>query len=158
MRVVVVTNGVVTNIVEVAESWTPGSSQWQPAKGSTALLNDTAEVGDTYTNGEFHKPSPPEPVVVVPPVISDRQFFQQLAVTGLITEAEALAAVKTGDIPAALMNLVQALPADQQFAAEMLLSGAVSFVRTHNLTVFFGLMMGWTSQELDSLWIEASKL
>lgn len=160
MRVVVVTNNnrIVSNIVEVSDGWSAKDESWQPPEGCIGVVSDVGSIGDTYLDGEFHSPSTPDPVVTVPQIISDRQFFQQLATLGLITEAEALAAVKTGDIPAALVNLFKALPADQQFAAEMLLSGAVSFSRTHPLTVFFGLMMGWTTEELDNLWITASKL
>ena len=53
--------------------------------------------------------------------MSDRQFFQAIAVLGKIEPAEALAAVKTGDIPAALLAFVNDLLSEQKFAAEMLL-------------------------------------
>ena len=42
------------------------------------------------------------PTAPVPDIISDRQFFQQLAILGLINEAEALAAVGPGTMPATL--------------------------------------------------------
>ena len=38
----------------------------------------------------------------VPAIISDRQFYQNLAVRGVITQAEALAAVGPGTIPPAM--------------------------------------------------------
>lgn len=157
MRTVIITNGVVTNVVETPEGWSPESTSWQPPTGSIAVVSDAGEVGDIYELGSFHKPSHPEPVFV-PQVISDRQFYQQLAVMGIITEAEALAAVKTGDIPASFLGVVNALPSDQKFAAEMLLSGAVSFIRTHPLTITFGFAFGWMPEQIDQLWIEASKL
>lgn len=157
MRAVVITNGHVTNVVEVPNGWSPESVSWQPPHGSSAFLSEVGEIGDTYSGGVFHKPDVPV-VVFVPQIISDRQFYQQLAVMSLITEEEALAAVMTGTIPVTLQGLVDQMPADQQFGAKMLLSGAVSFSRTHMLTETFGLAMGWSSQQLDELWIAAGKL
>lgn len=94
----------------------------------------------------------------VPGVISDRQFFQQLALMAVITTDEALAAVKTGDIPPAMEVFVQGLPADQQFAARMLLSGATQFERRHPMVNLFSAAFGWTDAQLDQFWIAASAL
>lgn len=94
----------------------------------------------------------------VPASISDRQFFQQLAVVGVITQDEALAAVKTGTIPVAMQALVAGLPADQQFGAEMLLSGATIFYRNHPLTISFGNAYGWTPSQIDDFFIAAGNL
>ena len=157
MRLVVVTNQYVTNVVEVSADWTSGDMRWQPPENSFGILSDIGKIGDRYVDGEFQSQEVPEPVSV-PQVISDRQFYQQLAVLGLITQAEALAAVKTGDIPATLQGLIVSLPVEQRFSAEMLLSGAVQFQRNHPLTLIFGLAMGWTDEELDTLWIAASRL
>lgn len=98
---------------------------------------------------------PPPPV---PSSISDRQFFQQLAVSGIITEAEAIAAVATGTIPAALQALIDLLPADVKFSATMLLSGAVTFERSHPLTEAIGSAYNMTPAQIDALWLAASKL
>lgn len=97
----------------------------------------------------------PEPV---PDSISDRQFFHILAVDGLITEAEALAAVKTGDAPAAFEAFIASLPEGQRFNARMLLEGATTFRRDHPLTDAFGSMYGMTPEEIDDLWRRASVL
>jgi hypothetical protein len=129
--------------------------------GSVVIsARDTPEAWADYILWAINNPisNPPVRAAVIPMTISDRQFYQQIAVLGLITDAEALAAVKTGDIPATLQGLISALPADDQFAATMLLSGAVEFKRAHPLTVAFGAAMGWTSEQLDNLWVEASKL
>jgi hypothetical protein len=51
-------------------------------------------------------------------LLADRQFFQQLAIAGTITQDEALAAVKVGTIPPALAGFVDAIKVpDQKFAA-----------------------------------------
>lgn len=98
----------------------------------------------------------PKPPVLID--ISDRQFFQQLSVMGLITQNEALAAVKTGEIPAAMNAFIGSLPADQQFTARMVLCGATTFSRTHPLVQAFGVGMGMSSEQVDELWIAASQL
>lgn len=99
--------------------------------------------------------APPAPV---PPSISDRQFFQAMALAGGITQAEALAAVRTGDIPAALAAIIAQMPAEAKFNAEMLLSGATVFERTHALTEQLGAAMGWTSAQIDELFRMAGAL
>lgn len=98
---------------------------------------------------------PPEPV---PSAISDRQFFHILATDGLITEAEALTAVKTGDPPAAFETFIASLPVGDQFTARMLLEGATTFERNHPLTEAFGAMYGMTPEQVDDLWRRASAL
>lgn len=92
------------------------------------------------------------------PPISDRQFYQQAAVEGYITQAEALAAVQTGTIPAVLQALVATLPADQQFGANMILAGATQFNRLHPLTVAFMTARGMTSDDGDTFWRAAGQL
>ena len=107
--------------------------------------------------GGVPEDAPPLPVPV-PDSISDRQFFQQLAADGIITRAEALAAVKTGDIPAALAGIVDALPEADRFGAEMLLSGATVFERTHPLSVAIGEARGMTATDIDAFFRAAAAL
>lgn len=94
----------------------------------------------------------------VPEEISDRQFFQQLAVMQVITENEALDAVKTGTIPAMLASYISTLPIETQFPAQMLVSGAVTFKRHHPMTLALAAGMGWTDDQVDDLWRAASIL
>lgn len=104
----------------------------------------------------------PDPYVIpaspVPQVISDRQFFQQLAVVGICTQQEALDAVKTGTVPSAMAAIVAQMPSDQQFGANMIISGATQFVRNHPMTVAIGTAYGWTSDQIDQFFIAASSL
>lgn len=105
------------------------------------------------------EPPPPTPVPIVPTVISDRQFFQNLAVRGIITQAEALAAVGPGVIPAAMAAFVAQLPAEgERFAANMVLTGATEFQRNHPLVGVFASLFGWTNADLDTFWAEAYAL
>lgn len=103
-------------------------------------------------------PPTEEPTPYTPPSISDRQFFHILAIDSLITEAEALTAVKTGDAPAAFETFIESLPEGERFNARMLLEGATTFERNHPLTAAFGGMYGMTSGEIDDLWRRASAL
>lgn len=99
--------------------------------------------------------NPPPPV---PASISDRQFFQQLAIVGLITQADALAAVRTGTVPTKLQSLLGALPTEGQFSAEMLLCGATVFERAHPLTVQLGHAQGMDDAQLDDFFRAAAAL
>lgn len=90
--------------------------------------------------------------------ISHRQFYHVLALDGLITEAEALTAVKTGDPPAAFETLIASLPEGERFSARMLLEGATTFERNHPLTNSFGTMHGMSAEQIDDLWRRASVL
>lgn len=98
------------------------------------------------------------PPPAVPSSISDRQFAQQLAVVGLITQTEALAWVSTGTIPASFDAFIGALPADAQFGARMLLKGATIFERSHPLTAAFGAAQGMSADQIDDLWRAAAAL
>lgn len=92
----------------------------------------------------------PLAVEPLPETISDRQFFQALALQGTITQAEAIAAVATGTIPAALRGFIDVLNGAEAFAAEMLLSGATEFRRHHPLTVAIGQAQGMTPEQIDA--------
>ncbi|WP_454627786.1 hypothetical protein [Bradyrhizobium cenepequi] len=98
---------------------------------------------------------PPAPV---PVTISDRQFFQQLAIVGIVTEADALAAVRVGAIPAPLQAIVDGLPTEQQFAAMMLVSGATTFERQHPMTSAIGAAYGWSAEQIDDFFRAADML
>jgi hypothetical protein len=99
--------------------------------------------------------SPPAPV---PETISDRQFFQALALQGTISQAEALAAVKTGTIPAVLQTAISSLTGNDAFNAEMLLSGATEFKRSHPLTVAIGAAQGMNPAQIDAFFQFAAGL
>jgi hypothetical protein len=87
--------------------------------------------------------------------ISDRQFAQGLAIAGLITEAEALAWVKTGELPLAVEGFVSTLPEKEAFSARMILSGATMFDRTHPLAMAFAAATGL---DLEQFWAVCAAL
>lgn len=100
----------------------------------------------------------PEPYVAppisVPQSISDRQFFQQLSIAGSITQADALAS-NAAVIPSPLLTIIDAMPAEQQFAAKMLVSGATVFERSHPMTIAIGTAYGWSSEQIDDFFVAA---
>lgn len=103
-------------------------------------------------------PLPADPVPVTVPDISPRQFYQQLAVVGVISQDEALAALATGTIPAALAQIVAAFPPAQQFAAKMFLVGATAILRHHPMSVAFAQAYGWTDAQTDAFFVAAGAL
>lgn len=125
--------------------------------GIVAVQHDMVSPNWSYDGTNFTAPAViPGPVFI--PSISDRQFFQQLAVLGIINQDEALAAVSTGTIPPAMAPLISALPADEQFSAKMILSGATTFERNHPMTQAIGAAYGMSSAQIDQLFLAASQL
>jgi len=110
---------------------------------------------ETFVEQDIPQQNYVEPV---PSTISDRQFFEQLANIGKISEEDALAAVSIGAIPPAISTFVDALPPAERFKALMLLKGATTFERNHPVVPIFGLFFNMTSEEVDQLWRDASVL
>ena len=131
----------------------------------TASPDDPEDVGKAIyaaaAKGEVGEyVPPPDPDPSVPELISDRQFFQALAEPPyeIITKEEALAAVKTGEIPAAMAAIISQLPDAAQFGATMLVSGATTFRRDHSLTGVVGTAFGWSDAQIDAFFIAADAL
>lgn len=92
-------------------------------------------------------------------ILSDRQFYQGLALRGLCTPEEALDAVRTGLLPPALRGFVDAIAdVQERWAAEMLLSGAKEFRRDHPFVSQVGAWAGLNTVALDDFWFQCSAL
>lgn len=59
MRVALIKNSKVINIVDVPEGWN-GTSGWQPPAEHSTVITDAARVGDNYDGTTFSTPPPPE--------------------------------------------------------------------------------------------------
>ncbi|GEM_PF-2705912 len=94
---------------------------------------------------------------LVPASISDRQFFQQLAISGVITQEQALAS-NAAVIPPPLLELIDAMPEDDRFGVKMLVSGATVFERRHPITEAIGTAYGWSPEQIDAFFIAAADL
>jgi hypothetical protein len=102
----------------------------------------------------------PAPIPFTPDEISDRQFAHGLAKPpySLMTQAEALAFVQTGTLPAAFEALIDALPTEVQFDVRMLVTGATVFNRPHPTTAILAAAFGWTDTQRDDFWRFAGAL
>lgn len=99
------------------------------------------------------------PVAPAPQItsISRRQFFQQLAAQGIITQAESITAL-TGTLPPEITTVISALPADDQYPATMLLLGATAINLTDPMTVVFATAYGWTTDQTGAFFNAAGAL
>lgn len=92
-------------------------------------------------------------------VISDRQFYQGLALRNFCTPAEALDAVRIGVLPKRLRDFVDAISDPQErWAAEMLLAGAKEFRRDHPFVPVIARWAGLDDGALDAFWAKCSDL
>lgn len=112
-----------------------------------------AEAGEFGPIADYAPPPAP-----VPASITDRQFFHALAKLELVSAAEALAAVKTGDLPSAFEAAISALPADKQFDARMLFEGSTTFHRDHAVTNSIAAALGWSAEQVNDLFRLAATL
>lgn len=151
-----VQNGIVADVVRIPPHVTLGE-MFHPDAGFFQCADDV-EIGMSYADGEFGPAPAPMIFQVVPTEISDRQFYQQLAIEDVITQSEALSAVQTGAIPGALASVIDAMPVDQQFGARMLIGGAVTFERAHPLTTTVAAAIGWSAERVDDFFIAAARL
>lgn len=98
-------------------------------------------------------PAPPP----VPESITDWQFFQQLAVIGIITQDEALAS-NGGVIPAPMLDIIDQLPSEKKFEAKMRVGGSTVYHRDNWLTIAIGAAYGWTTAQIDDFFRAAAAL
>jgi hypothetical protein len=151
-----IVNGLVAEVTNIPEGFEL-SDMFHADAGFVACPDDVTE-GMTCNAGVFGPA--PEMVIYtpVPATISDRQFYQQLAVAGIITEDEALAAVQTGAIPDALAEIIDGMPSEKKFGAKMMVGGAVSFERDHPLTKEIATAFGMQSNAVDEFFRDAARL
>lgn len=118
---------------------------------------DDVVCGYAFDGHSYAAPSP-SPIVPVIDEISDRQFFQALYLRDHISKAEALAAIGTGAIPAAMQALIDQLPEEQQEPAEFLLTGATTFKASHPIADMIRVLFGWSVEQKDEFWQFAASL
>jgi hypothetical protein len=99
---------------------------------------------------------PDDPLPLPPPVSVARwQIFAQLAEDGIVSKEEALAAVKSGEIPETFTEAIAKLPAKSRFTAEIYLAGSPVLERHHPITAALAKALGWDDDALDTLWHKA---
>jgi hypothetical protein len=121
------------------------------ATGETVVRDATpAEVAEI----EALRNAPPP----VPSAISRRQLLIALTAAGLITEAEALAAAKTGEVPAAIDAVFAALPKEQALAARITWATMTVVERDHPLIQAVIDAKIVTAERADALFRQAAEL
>lgn len=91
-------------------------------------------------------PSPPPPIV-----LTNRQLFAALALTGFITEPEALAAGRTGEVPAAIDAVFGVLPEQDAFLARLTWATMREVKRDHPLITAMIAANLATAQQVDAI-------
>jgi phenylpyruvate tautomerase PptA (4-oxalocrotonate tautomerase family) len=94
----------------------------------------------------------------VPAAISRRQLLIALAKAKLITEAEALAAAKTGEVPAVINTVFTALPKEQALAARITWATMTVVERDHPLIQAVIDAKIATPEQIDALFRTANNL
>lgn len=104
-----------------------------------------------YVEPEYKEP--------IPDVVNRRQFFQQLALSEVITKQEAINAIANGKLPQAVESVIDQIEdEDDKFNAQMILIGGSEFERLHPLTDKIKAMVNWSDEDRDNFWLSASKL
>jgi len=91
-------------------------------------------------------PAPPAPII-----LTNRQLFAALALTGFITEAEALAAGRTGAVPAAVDAVFGALPEQDAFLARLTWATMREVTRDHPLIAAMIAANLATAEQVDAI-------
>jgi hypothetical protein len=94
----------------------------------------------------------------VPAAISRRQLLIALAQANRITEAEALAAAKTGEVPAVIDKVFAALPTEQALAAQITWATMTVVERHHPLIRAVIDAKIAPAEQVDALFRAAAKL
>jgi len=134
MKAAIIRDSIVINIAKIDDVSFAESQGW--------IVSDTARIGDLYENGEFITPEP-EPTPV-PSSISRRQAKQQLAIDGFLSSVQpAIDAIED--------------PAQQQFI-QIYWDDATTFERDNKELVSLAEALGLSSEQLDEMFIKASRL
>jgi hypothetical protein len=91
-------------------------------------------------------PEPPTPIV-----LTNRQLFAALALTGFITEAEALAAGRTGAVPTAIDDVFGELPEQDAFLARLTWATMREVTRDHSLIAAMIAENLATAEQVDAI-------
>ncbi len=92
----------------------------------------------------------------VPTSLTLLQFMRMLARRGIVTEAEAMAATKYGDVPAAIDGVFAAFPPAAAFDARLTWAGMYMVERANPLLALVGSMNGLDAAAWDDIFTEGA--
>ncbi|NKC30210.1 hypothetical protein [Falsiroseomonas selenitidurans] len=139
----------VVQVVAVDAGWAPVP----PLRAVPAAPG--ARIGGHYADGVFTPPATPGPV---PPEVTLRQLLLALVAQGWITEAEALAAARTGELPGSLAAMLPGLSAAEQFALRLTWAAMYSAERASPVwDLFIGAGVA-TADQVDALFRAAAEV
>lgn len=98
---------------------------------------------------------PPTPV---PVEITARQFLIQLAISGIITSVEALAAAKSGEVPAAIDAIFDTLSYPDALGARITWARMTTVPRSDPLFAIAGPALGLSNEYLDDFFRAAGAI
>lgn len=148
MRLVQIANGKIVNASIAA----PGQ-----AIPDGWIASTTAQIGWDVVDGEPVAPPPRSPEPQAIPNISFSQLLIGLVSEGWITEAEGDAWANS-TLPAAVADLINALPPQSRFAARSRAKRPSEVVRTDLLVNSLGAAQGKTAAELDAFFIKYARV
>jgi hypothetical protein len=97
-------------------------------------------------------------VPIVPTSITRRQMILALFTYGMITGPEAVAAAKSGDLPAFVANYFNQLPEADRVAAEVTWASMSTCERNNPILLAMAQITGLTPAQMDQYFIQASQL
>ncbi|NKE43373.1 hypothetical protein HB662_01185 [Roseomonas frigidaquae] len=141
--------GTVVNVLAVDPGWEPDPSL------AAVPLGPDARVGATYAEGVFTPPPVPAPV---PAEVTLRQLLFALVGAGWITEAEALAAARTGEVPASLADILPDLSEAEQSNLRLTWAAMYSAERSSSVWDLFISAGVATAEQVDDLFRAAGQV
>jgi hypothetical protein len=92
----------------------------------------------------------------VPATVRLLQFLGQAVAAGMISPDEALAAARTGAVPAAFEQVFATLPPEQAFGARLAWAGMYEVDRASPLLVVVAAAQGMSESDMDAFFIAAA--
>lgn len=125
----------------------PFTARTNDSEAHGRYLFERALAGDYGTVQPYQRPQTQ--------VIDKAQLWEQLAVDSRITQDEALAAVRSGTLPAMIEANINLRPAGQRFGIRMFLARAPKLAKNNALVRF--ALANLSDAEVDQLWNNASE-
>lgn len=134
--------GIVVNVLAVDPGWEP-----EPPLTSVPAGPD-ARVGGTYADGVF---TPPAILAPFPREVTLRQLLFALVNQGWITQEEALAAAKTGEVPSSLAAMLPGMSDAEEFGMRLTWAAMYSAERSSPIWDIFIERGVATPDDVDNL-------